>query len=148
MTVYDVATKVLDKELFPQHNIAGLISTITFIVLFSQEKPLQWKEINTHTNTRKPKVMLSTCRKLSCSFAGKNQLHPNGFLEILQRYANFLFWVLWECLVAHTQYDSINLYKTLMFISMPKINVIIHFFFEILDFKESCNFIGSNHFGR
>ena len=48
MTVYDVATKVLDKELFPQHNIAGLISTITFIVLFSQEKPLQWKEINTH----------------------------------------------------------------------------------------------------
>ena len=33
--------KVLD-------NIAGLISGIKFIILFSQEKPLRWKEINTH----------------------------------------------------------------------------------------------------
>ena len=33
---YDVATKVIDKESFTQHNIAGLISGITFIVLFSQ----------------------------------------------------------------------------------------------------------------
>ena len=37
--VYDVATKVLDTEIFPQHNIHGLIYGITFIVLFSQ-KPL------------------------------------------------------------------------------------------------------------
>ena len=51
MIVYDVATKVLDTKSFPQHNIAGLISGITFIVLFSQEKPLRWKEINTHTHT-------------------------------------------------------------------------------------------------
>ena len=48
MIAYDVATKVLDTESFPQYNIAGLI---TFIVLFSQEKPLRWNEINTHTNT-------------------------------------------------------------------------------------------------
>ena len=41
MTVYDVATKVLDTEIFPQDNITGLISGITFIVLFSQEKPLR-----------------------------------------------------------------------------------------------------------
>ena len=41
MIVYDVATKV--------H--AGLVSGITFIVLFSQEKPLRWKQINTHTHT-------------------------------------------------------------------------------------------------
>ena len=41
MTVYDVATKVLDTEKFSQHNIADLNSGITFIVLFSQEKPLQ-----------------------------------------------------------------------------------------------------------
>ena len=41
MTVYDVATKVPDTESFPQHNIAGLISIITFIVLFSYEKPLK-----------------------------------------------------------------------------------------------------------
>ena len=51
MIVYDMATKVLDTELFPQHSIAGLISGITFIVLFSQEKPLRWKEINTHICT-------------------------------------------------------------------------------------------------
>ena len=51
--------KVLDKESLPQHNIAGLISGITFIVLFSQEKPLRWKEINTHTHTEAvlPKVI-------------------------------------------------------------------------------------------
>ena len=29
MTVYDVATKVLDTEVFPQHNIADLNSGIT-----------------------------------------------------------------------------------------------------------------------
>ena len=34
-----------------QHNIAGLISGITFIVLFSQEKPLRWKKIHTHART-------------------------------------------------------------------------------------------------
>ena len=44
MTVYDVATKVLDTE------SVGLISGITF-VLFSQEKPLRWKEGNKHTHT-------------------------------------------------------------------------------------------------
>ena len=50
MIVYDVVTKVLDTESFPQHNIAGLISGITF--LFSQEKRLQWKEMITHTHAR------------------------------------------------------------------------------------------------
>ena len=55
MIDYDVAIKVLDTESFPQRNITGLISGITFIVLFIQEKPLWWKEINvracTHTHT-------------------------------------------------------------------------------------------------
>ena len=51
MIVYDVATKVLGIEEFPQHNIAELSSGTTFIVLLSQEKPLWWKEINTHTHT-------------------------------------------------------------------------------------------------
>ena len=44
--VYDVATKVLDTKMFPQHDIAGMISAIKFIDLFSQEKHLRWKEIN------------------------------------------------------------------------------------------------------
>ena len=51
MIVYDVAMKVLDTGSFPQHNIAGLISGITFIFLLSREKPLWWKEINTYTHT-------------------------------------------------------------------------------------------------
>ena len=51
MIFYNVATKVLNTESFFQHNIAGLISDITFIVSFSQEKSLWWKEINTHTHT-------------------------------------------------------------------------------------------------
>ena len=38
MIIYDVATKVLDIELFPQHTIADLNSGITFIVYFSQVK--------------------------------------------------------------------------------------------------------------
>ena len=33
-----MSSKVLDTELFPQHNLADLNSGITFIVLFSQEK--------------------------------------------------------------------------------------------------------------
>ena len=41
MIVYDVVTMVFDTEIFPQQNIAGPISGITFIVLFSQEKPLR-----------------------------------------------------------------------------------------------------------
>ena len=49
--VYDVVTKV-QREYFPQHNIAGLISGITIIFCFSQEKPLRWKEIYTHTHTQ------------------------------------------------------------------------------------------------
>ena len=57
---------------------------------------------------------------------------PCVFLKILQRYANFLFWVLWACLAMYTQKDSFNLYKTSMFICIPKINFIIHFFLEIL----------------
>ena len=72
----------------------------------------------------------------------KNQLHSHAFLEILQRYENFLFWVVWACLVAHTQNDNISLQKTSMFICRPKIKFIIHFFLEILHFKESCSLIG------
>ena len=51
MILYDVATKVLGTEEFPQHNTAELNSGTTFTVLFSQEKPLRWKDINTHTHT-------------------------------------------------------------------------------------------------
>ena len=58
MIVYDVATKELGTESVHQHNITDLISGITFIALFSQEKPLRWKEINTYTDKSKPLVTL------------------------------------------------------------------------------------------
>ena len=45
---------------------------------------------------------------------------------------NLLFWVLCACLATHTQSDTINLWKTFVFISRQKINVIIHAFLEIL----------------
>ena len=52
MIVFDVVTKVLGTEEFPQHNIAELNSGTTLIVLLSQEEPSRWKEINTQTHTR------------------------------------------------------------------------------------------------
>ena len=76
----------------------------------------------------------------------KINLVSHVFLEILQRYGNFLFWVFRVCMATQTQNDSINLQKTLMSICMPKINFIIHFFLGILHFKESCNLIGQQHF--
>ena len=51
MIVYDLATEVLGTEEFSQHKIAELNSGTTITVFFSQEKPLRWKEINTHTHT-------------------------------------------------------------------------------------------------
>ena len=69
---------------------------------------------------------------------------PHVFLEV--RYANLLLWVLWTCLTVHTLNDNSNFQKTSMFICMPKINFIIHFVLETLNFKESCNLIGQQHF--
>ena len=52
MIVYDVKTKVLDTEIFPQHTIANLnLWHYIYCFFFSQEKPLRWKEINTHLYT-------------------------------------------------------------------------------------------------
>ena len=50
MIVYDVATTVLDTESFPQHNIAGLISGIKFIVFFQSGEAFM-VEGNKHTHT-------------------------------------------------------------------------------------------------
>ena len=57
---------------------------------------------------------------------------PHALPKILQKYANFLFCVLWACLVTHTQ-NNTNLQNTSMFICKPKINFkryegIINFF--------------------
>ena len=93
-----------------------------------------------------PKWYYQHVEKLCVHFQAKYQLHLHAFLEILEGHANCLFWVLWACLVAHIQNDSINLSKTSLFICMPKLNFIIYFFFEKLHLKESCNLIGWQHF--
>ena len=49
MFVFDMETKVIDAEIFPQHTIVDLNSGIAF-VLFSQDKPLRWKETHTQTH--------------------------------------------------------------------------------------------------
>ena len=48
MIVYDVAMKVLETKKFSQHNIAGLISGITFTVLFQLGEA--FIKLNTHTH--------------------------------------------------------------------------------------------------
>ena len=61
------------------------------------------------------------------------------------RYTNFLLWVLRACL---TTKKISTCKKKLMFISMSKIHLVIHFIFEILYFKESCNLIRRKNFGQ
>ena len=51
MIVYDMVMNVLDTKRFPQRNIAGLISGITFIVLF-QSGEASTVEGNKHTHTQ------------------------------------------------------------------------------------------------
>ena len=79
----------------------------------------------------------------------KNQIHPPCFSGDIAKICKlFFFLVLWACLITHTQNDSINLYKTSVFSGMSKIHFIVHFFLEILHFKEFCNLIGWKHFGE
>ena len=54
MIVFEVETKVLDTEIFPHHTITDLNSGITFIVLFSKDKPLRGRK-NTHRHATRAK---------------------------------------------------------------------------------------------
>ena len=66
MTVYGVAKKVLGTENLSQNVIPDLNSGITFIVLCSQEKPLQEMEINTHARESKLSADFYSVRKTNC----------------------------------------------------------------------------------
>ena len=65
------------------------------------------------TGYANPKWYYQLVETFRVHLQAKNQVHPpQSFLEILQRYWNFLFWVLWARLIEHTQNtqnDSINL---------------------------------------
>ena len=79
----------------------------------------------------------------------KNQLHLPCliFLEILQRYANFFFRVLWAILAMNSKKIIQSTCRKLRCLSAcQEINFIIHFFFEILHSRESCNLIDQQHF--
>ena len=57
-----------------------------------------------HILLQRHKKILSASKKLSCLSAGKKPASsPHVFLEILQRYSNFLFWVLLAFLAMSTQ---------------------------------------------
>ena len=94
---------------------------------------------------RTRKVILSFSGKLSYLSAGKNYI-LHIFLEILQRYPN-LFCVLRVYLATTPTMILSASRKRWCLPACKKINFIIHFFFEILHSKESCNLIGSQHFG-
>ena len=89
MIVYDVATKVLDKEQFPQHN-AGLIPGITFIVLFQSVEAFTMVGnththtlTHTHTHTLNKITRLEEFITVSILFNGLEPLKP--LVKILQK---------------------------------------------------------------
>ena len=72
------------------------------------------------------RLLMFTSRK-------KNQLHPSRFpWDIAKDIETLLLWVLWKCLATHNQSDTINLWKTFVFICWQKINFIPSVFQEIL----------------
>ena len=90
MIVYDVAMKALDTKEFPQHNIAGLISGITVIVLFqSGEASTLEENKHTHTHTHTllviccfhPLIICYFCKKFAKDSTGveKSELWLRGF---------------------------------------------------------------------
>ena len=89
-------------------------------------------------------MILSTCRKPLCSFAGKKS---TSF--------PMLYWRYWKDMQTYFGYFGHVCMNTPKMISTctrlwclsvcKKTNFIIHFFLGILHFKESCNLIGWQH---
>ena len=73
----------------------------------------------------------------------KNQLHPPCFSGDIAKICKLLILgTLAMSAEIDTQTYTIDFWKTLMFICMPKIKSTTYFFLEILHFKESCNLSG------
>ena len=76
--------------------------------------------------TKMPKVLKSSCRKLWCLSACKNQRHLFFFFwRYCKDVANLLFW---ECLTISIKINTTNFQETFMLICMWKINFATHFF--------------------
>ena len=72
---------------------------------------------------------------------------PHAFLDICKGMQTSYFGYSVHAWLHKPKTTASTCKKTLMIICMQKINFIIHFFLEIFHFKESCNFIGWQHFG-
>ena len=98
-----------------------------------------------HVWLRISKVIQWTCRKLSCLSASKKSTSSPMFIwryyKDMQTYFGY-FGHAWLC----KPKVIISPCRYLVFICTPKIHFIIHFFLEILHFKEIYNLIDWQHF--
>ena len=46
----------------------------------------------------------------------KNRLHPSFSLRYCKDVVKMLFWIIWACLAKHTQSDTMNMYKTCVYL--------------------------------
>ena len=76
-------------------------------------------------------MIASIYRKLWCSSAQKFNFTPTSFLRYHKDFAKLLFRVLWACLVMSTKTIRVNLYDSLMFICMQKINFILQRYYKL-----------------
>ena len=95
-----------------------------------------------------PKLYQHPVENFRIYLQAKKQLHPPFLSRDIAKISKFpILGTLGMPGCAHP-YDNINLQKILLFLSIPKTNFFIHFFLEILHFKESCSLIGQQqHFG-
>ena len=75
----------------------------------------------------------------------KNQLHRPCFSGDTAKICKLILLTLGKPGYVHPKW-SYELVETSMFICIPKINFVIPFFLEILQFKETCSLIGRQHF--
>ena len=93
------------------------------------------------------KTILSACWKLWCQcLCKKSCLYLTSFLKYYKDIANLLFRVLWASHTHQKQYQQLVGNFNVYLQTKNQINSSI--LLEILHFKESCNLIGQEHFGR
>ena len=86
MNVYDMAMNVLDTKWFPEHNIAGLISGITSIVLF-QSGEASTVEGNKHTHTHSNHSNVIQKQQLAFNFV-ENSPVDGTYIWIFKSFKN------------------------------------------------------------
>ena len=88
-------------------------------------------------------MIISISRNPWCLTVSKKSTSDRDIVKILQNCYFRYFGHTWPL----TLKMILSTCRSSIFIWMPKINFIIHFYLDIY-FKESCNMIGHKHFGR